>query len=430
MPERRDHATLNPMPGTDTRDITVFRAAWAAPMDRPPMPDGALCVAGGRIVRLLTASEARREFPAAEVVELGDVVLLPGLVNPHVHLELSDLSPGGRPRSLADWIISLIKRTPERDAETITAAVQAGVAQSLRYGVTTLGDITAFPRFTRTALTQGPLHAVSFGEVRAMATRRGLLEARVKEAENRLSASDHLSIGVSPHSPYSIEIHGYRRCVEAARSARLPIATDLAEAPDEAAFLSDHQGSLRAIWDFLGAWDDQVSTFAGGPIRFAKAVGLLDHNAASLLAHVNYCDDAELEILSRSKASVVYCPRTHAFFGHPPHRWREMLSRGINVAVGTDSCASSPNLNLVDDLRLLRQIAPQVPAQTLWELATTRAATSLGLAGECGALVAGSRADFITFPKSNGTRVVDWLDEILDTQVEPASVWISGEPMV
>ena len=109
----------------------------------------------------------------------------------------------------------------------------------------------------------------------------------------------------------------------------MPLATHLAETPDEATFLADHTGPFRDLWSYIGAWDQDVPSFAGGAIRFAKATGLLDY--PTLLAHVNYCDDAEMELLAQSKASVVYCPRTHAYFAHPPHRFREMLASGINV---------------------------------------------------------------------------------------------------
>src|SRR5205814_3937646 len=125
------------------------------------------------------------------------------------------------------------------------------------------------------------------------------------------------------------------------------------------------------LWNMLGLWADPVETFRGSPIEFAKSVGVLDE--PTLLAHVNYCDDAELATLSRGRASVVYCPRTHRYFGHPPHRWREMLARGINVVVGTDSCASSPNLNIVDELRLLHEIAPDFPVESIWKMTTSNA---------------------------------------------------------
>ena len=115
----------------------------------------------------------------------------------------------------------------------------------------------------------------------------------------------------------------------------------------------------------------------------------------ALLAHVNYCDDVELDMLARGRASVVWCPRTHRYFDHPPHRWREMLARGINVAVATDSCASSPDLNILNDLRLIRSIAQDVFPPQLFELVTTRAALALGMSSEVGAIAPGLRADLV-----------------------------------
>jgi cytosine/adenosine deaminase-related metal-dependent hydrolase len=149
-------------------------------------------------------------------------------------------------------------------------------------------------------------------------------------------------------------------------------------------------------------------------------LGLLDY--PTLLAHVNYCDDDELAILAKGQASVVYCPRTHQFFGHPPHRWREMLECGINVALGTDSCASSPDLNLVDELRLLHRLSPDTPPMRIWELATTRAARAIGLGADAGAIRAGNFADLVAFPVQSD----DPLAEILDRPMLPSAVWCEG----
>jgi cytosine/adenosine deaminase-related metal-dependent hydrolase len=299
--------------------------------------------------------------------------------------------------------------------------VEAGIAQCLRFGVTAVGDITSQPAITRPVLSQSPLCGVSYGEVRAMAQRRGFLEPRLAAAIEPIPPSQNstVAIGITPHAPYSIESAGYERCLQTAKASHLPLATHLAETPDEATFLAGHTGPFKELWDLLRAWDDKVPTFTGGPIRYAKSIGLLDYPA--LLAHVNYCDDDELDLLASSQASVVYCPRTHAFFNHPPHRWRDMLARGINVAVGTDSCASSPDLNLMDDLRLLHETAPEVDPQTLWEMATTRAARAIGMAN-IGAIQPGLAADFVVFPISGN----DPLLEILENAIVPMRVWTRG----
>ncbi len=272
-------------------------------------------------------------------------------------------------------------------------------------------------------LRDGPLRVVSYGEVLAMAARRGLLEERLATAANRAGESPTLRTGISPHAPYSVEITGYQRCLEVARQHALPVATHLAESDDEAPFLAAHSGPLRELWGRIGGWDEQVPRFTGGSIRMAAELGYLDY-PKTLLAHVNYCDDDELRLLARGRASVVYCPRTHEYFGHPPHRWRQMLARGVNVAVGTDSRGSSPNLNLVDDLRLLHHLAPEVPPERIWEMATVRAAAAVACQEMSGRLMVGRRADIAIFP----TRSAEPLLEILENQAEPCAVWAGRRP--
>ena len=400
---------------------TLLRAAWVAPMDGPAIRAGAVLLDGDRIRDVGDADALARAHPGAAAHDYGDAVILPGLVNAHVHLELSDVPRPPRGGELARWLVDVIKASPQGDdAARVARSVAAGVAQCLRFGVTTVGDVTRQPVLSRPALAASPLRAVSFGEVQAMAGRRHLLEPRLAAAVDRAHETDRLRVGVSPHAPYSVEPAGYRSCLELARSQGLPLATHLAESAHEAPFLADHSGPFRELWRFLDAWDDAVPRFAGGPIRFAHALSLLD--APAVLAHVNYCDDAELALLAAGQATVVYCPRTHAYFGHPPHRWRDMLAAGVNVAIATDSLASTPDLDLVEDLRVLRRAAPDFPAADLWQLVTTRAAAALALAHLVGTLTPGKAADLAVFPAAGP----DPLAGILDQQVTPSHVWVAG----
>jgi aminodeoxyfutalosine deaminase len=394
---------------------TLLRAAWLIPMDRPPIRDGGVVFSNDKIIAIGDGRELLKNHPDATPQDLGETVLLPGLINAHAHLELSTHVQTGPPASFVDWLVKLMTHPVD-----VEKAVEIGVAQSIRFGVTTTGDISRQCAITRPLLAAGPLRIISYGEVQAMAQRRGLLEERFTVATGTSNESNFLRVGVTPHAPYSIEPAGYRRCLDFALRTGRPIATHLAETPDEAPFLADHTGSFRTLWSWLDRWDDDVPRFPGGPIRYAKSLGLIDH--PTLLAHVNYCDDDEMDILAAGRASVVYCPRTHAFFGHPPHHWRTMLARGINVAVGTDSCASSPDLNLLDDLRLLHQIAPEVPAIDLFAMATIRAARAIGMESQIGSLTPGKPADAIAIPAKD-------LDDVLNHQVLPSAIWINGHPI-
>jgi cytosine/adenosine deaminase-related metal-dependent hydrolase len=393
----------------------VIKAAWIAPMDRPPIRDAAVAFEHGKILAVGETKKILAAHPDAQIRDLGNSILLPGLINAHTHLELSECSSAGGPgESFAHWILSL----PQRCGNT--NGVDRGIEQSLKFGVTCVADITHFPDATRSAIARSPLRCISFGEIVGMAKRRSQIDLLMPAATDSHHATEKLRIGISPHAPYSLDLPGYEQCIKIAKEKKLPLMTHLSENFAEREFLEHHSGEFRWFWEQFGFWEEPVETYRGSPIAMAQAIGMLEISA--ILAHVNYCDDLELDLLARGKASVVYCPRTHAYFGHPPHRWREMLARGINVAVGTDSCASSPDLNLVDDLRLLRKIAPEISAEEIWKLATIRAASALSMQNEIGSISPGKFADFVSFDGNENNPI----EEILRNHQIPTSAWIAG----
>jgi cytosine/adenosine deaminase-related metal-dependent hydrolase len=376
--------------------------------------------ANGHIAAVGPRREVLARHPSAEQFDAGDALVLPGLVNAHTHLELSHCTASDQPASFTDWLASLPARIGvERD---FAAAGVAGAKRSVEFGVTTVGDISQQAHLTRPVLRDGPLRVVSYGEVLGIGATRVKVDALLQQAIDSNLASDGLTIGVSPHAPYSLECDDYFRVAATARELRLPVAAHVAELPYEAQFLQHQSGPFRELMERWGIWRDGVHTFRGTPIQLAKAAGVLD-SSPSLLAHVNYCNDEELATLAAGRASVVYCPRTHAYFQHPPHRWRDMLAVGINVAVGTDSCASSPDLNLVDDLRLLHRLAPEQSAAVLWEMATIRGARAVGAESTSGSLTVGKVADVTIYPVQTN----DPLTEILEAATLPSEVWVAGE---
>ncbi len=387
--------------------------------------EGAVVFEAGLIRAVGSAQALRTAWPDARVIEAGESIVLPGLVNAHTHLELSACTAGAPHRgSFADWILGLrtqLAQMGDDPEQVIRLGTERGIEQCLRFGITTVGDISQQFHLVRPLLSRSPLRAVSYGEVLGLGLRRGRFEALLPGAIDAALATPRLRIGLSPHAPYTVDAEGYRQALQLSHQQRLPIATHLAETPDETEFLLHRTGAFRDLWDKLGFWSEDVPLLPLPPIRMAGALGLLDH--PTLLAHVNYCDDEALGLLAQGRASVVYCPRTHQYFGHPPHRWREMLARGINVAVGTDSCASSPDLNLVEDLRLLHTLAPEIPPEQLWQMATIRAARALEWSGMIGSLTPGKAADLVLFE----VRTTDPLRELLESHTLPRQTWIGGQ---
>ncbi len=195
---------------------------------------------------------------------------------------------------------------------------------------------------------------------------------------------------MSPHAPYSAAVD----LITAAASARVPIATHLAETIAERELLSHHTGPFISFLEGLGAW---------APNNLAKSFDdILSRSRPApnaLFAHGNYLSaDASVP----PNGTIVYCPRTHAFFGHSPHPFRAFLSRGVRVALGTDSLASNPDLDLLAEARFLHRQYPEIPGSVLVRMATLSGAEALGWDDETGSLTAGKSADLVVVPLRNG----------------------------
>ena len=142
----------------------LLKAAWVAPMSSGILRDGRIGVSEGKIVYVGT-----EEPPADHTVELGTTIILPGLINAHTHLELSDRSCINAPHQrFTDWILHLRNRpiSPED-------ATAKGIQDCLNFGVTCIGDISQVPDVTRPIIARSALRCVSFGEVLGLAKRRG-----------------------------------------------------------------------------------------------------------------------------------------------------------------------------------------------------------------------------------------------------------------
>jgi cytosine/adenosine deaminase-related metal-dependent hydrolase len=436
----------------------------------PVLHQAGVVVAAGRIAALGELAELRRdhgELPILGAHHKG--VVLPGLVNAHTHLELSYQSRDTLDTThFTRWVSSLIAAypAPEHQEEVVRSAARKGATDSLAAGVTTVGDISRHVHWTRDTFAQMGRESsasvpriVSFGEVVALGKTRDKIEERLAIALGRTSGNGaplespspgdggmetardavlpltpgHPIIGISPHAPYTIEGPALRAVVRAAIIHRAPICIHLAELAEETDFLRDLSGPLGRDWDLMQKMDildDAIPQFDGGPVRWAQRWGLLikeSRDFPTLLAHVNYCDVGELSQLATHACSVVYCPRTHEYFRHPPHRYREMLEWQVNVCLGTDSLASNPDLNVLKEAQLLHT-RDDLLAYLALDMITRRAALALGILDQVGTLAPGKQADFSLYPlESAAGATADALAQaLLRSAPAPLRVYIAG----
>ncbi len=317
--------------------------------------------------------------------------MLPGLVNAHTHLDLSHLRGQCPPGpDFTQWLRAVIRHRRATTPEQTEAAVRTGLAESVRFGTTLIGDVTA-QGASWPVLAEAPLRSVVFYELIGLPLTSAVQAAHTADAWRREHAStEHCRCGISPHAPYSVRDMLYIAARKAARLFALPVVTHLAETPAELELLEHQSGPFVEFLKELDVWD---------PYGLVRDAAQVIHDCAwapqALFAHCNYLPvTAEIP----AHGTVVYCPRTHAAFGHAPHPFRDFLARGVRVALGTDSLASNPDLDMLAEIRFLHERYPDVPGATLLRMATLSGAEALGFRNQTGSLTPGKSADLIVLP--------------------------------
>ncbi len=400
----------------------IIKARYVVPVEGPVIENGAVVMDQGCI----SAVGPARDHRTGPVTDYGDAVICPGFVNAHTHLELSllaDRVPTG-PDFVA-WLrrlVTILEASPPT-REQVDGAVRSGITQSLACGVTLVGDITRSPDWTRPTLAESVLRGVSFGEVAAIGNRRHLLDERLAAAACTRWQTQRLRIGISPHAPYTVEPHAMRACAERAQKDDALLCTHLAETVEEELFTRSGTGPFVEYLRDLGVWDGAIPTEGCGPVELARRTGLLGKR--TVVAHANYVTDEDIGLIARGGASVAYCPRTHHAFGHPPHRFRDMLAAGVNVCLGTDSLASNPSLSILDELRFLRREHPDWSPDEILAMGTSRGARALGFAKTTGSISAGKSADLVIVPLDAATSGSGW-ESMLETARLPIAVYVAG----
>jgi len=371
-----------------------IRAQFVHPVTAPPISDGAVLVDDRGTIAAVGPNAVVPTPPGARALEFPHARLLPGLVNTHTHLELTHLMGKNTEREFAGWIRGLRVLKDATSPDEFSRSAEQGVRDAWAAGVTCVAD---------TGSTGAPLEAL------ARLGGRGIYYQEVfgpdpakcaasmeelRRALDRLSpfASSLLSLGVSPHAPYTVSEPLYRAVAELARSEGWPVAMHLAESPAETEFVREGSGPFA---DALRARGIAVAPRGCSPVEYLVQLGVVEPGTACLCIHCVQADQRDVELLRDAGASIAHCPRSNRAHGHGAAPLAAFRRAGLRVGLGTDSVVS------VGDSSLLAEAAAAgLEGEDALRMLTIEGARALGLESEIGSLEVGKQADLAVFPST------------------------------
>jgi cytosine/adenosine deaminase-related metal-dependent hydrolase len=339
------------------------------------------------------------------------VVLLPGLINPHCHLDYTDMAGLLPPmRSFSDWIKAITALKGAWSDAEFARSWRNGADMLLRSGTTAVGDIEAVPNLLPDVWQHTPLRVFSFLEMTGVKSRRQPRPI-LDEALAKARATRHRRgrVWLSPHAPYSTTPELLRLSTRAARRRHWPLTTHVAESEDEFRMFTEGRGPM---FDWLKRNERDMSDCgAGSPVQHLERLGCLGPHLLAI--HLNYLAPGDAVLLARRGVHVVHCPRSHAYFRHEAFPHEELRREGVSLCIGTDSLATvlkrrkeRVELNLFAEMQALAAEVPGLWPNTLLRRVTVNAAAALGLQGRAGELSPSAWADLIAIPFTGPARQV------------------------
>jgi cytosine/adenosine deaminase-related metal-dependent hydrolase len=416
--------------------MTVVRAAWVVPISRAPIRDGWVAIKYGRI----SAVGGPGEAPPTPARDLGNVALMPALVNAHTHLELSWLRGRVPPaNTFVEWIKQLFLtrggRRERPEDRNVTDAARAAAQEMRESGTAAVGDISNSLASVEPIRASG-LRGLVFHELLGFNLPHGRSVVDTRPLRETASAlgGDAVRVSVAPHAPYSVSPEMFRAIRDEVNGSPVPITSvHVGESDSEVEFLRDGSGPWPGILKWVGSERDDWSPPCVGPVEYLDSLGMLD--ARTLVVHGVQLTDEALMKLATIGCTLVTCPRSNQWVGVGVPPIERFYASGVHVAIGTDSLASVDDLNLFAELKTMRWIAPSVPARDLLESATRIGAQALGLGDELGTIEVGKRAELIAVdlapagahhvgePRARASDV----EEYLVSGIEPRQIsWVAA----
>jgi cytosine/adenosine deaminase-related metal-dependent hydrolase len=385
----------------------ILRARTLLPVSQPPIENGAVVISGNRI-RAAGSWPDLRSHANEKILDLGEVILLPGLINSHCHLDYTDLAGMlPPPKTFTDWIPLIMAARSGWGYSDYAHSWLNGARMLARTGTTTVADIETVPDLLPEVWDATPLRVFSFLEMTGIRARRDPAEV-LHEVVEKIDSLSHprCSASLSPHAPYSTVPALLELSAEAARERGQRLCVHVAESTEEFEMFLRAHGQM---YNWMQRNERDLSDCGlGSPVQHLALNKTLGENLLAI--HVNCLARGDAALLGEHRVHVVHCPRSHDYFRHPPFLRKRLANAGVNLCLGTDSLATvrktrkqNPELSMFDEMRELAANDPKLPPAEILRMATVNGARALGRAGQIGELSENALADLIAIPANAKT---------------------------
>ena len=381
------------------RSFMILRARVVLPISRPSIEDGAVLITGNRIAQVGPWKEFSSD--SGNTIDLGETILMPGLINAHCHLDYTDMAGQVPPqKSFTDWIRLMLATKAGWNYSEYAESWIRGAHMLRKTGTTTVADFEAVPELLPDVWSSTPLRVISLLEMTGVKSRREP-RAILQENVNHIVTlpGGRCRPGLAPHAPYSTAPELLRLSADMARQRHWPLSIHVSESIQEFEMFTKGRG-IMFDW-LLRNGRDLSDCGERSPVQHLDRYGALN----CLAVHVNYLADGDAKLLAKRKASVAHCPRSHAYFGHTDFPLDRFTRAKVNVCLGTDSLATvykKPRqiveLSMFDEMQAFAVKFPRVSPEKILRMATVNGARALGMEGEAGEISEKALADLIVIP--------------------------------
>jgi cytosine/adenosine deaminase-related metal-dependent hydrolase len=374
----------------------IHRAGWIIIDPWTVYANGYVRVENGIIQQIGQGIPASGE----EIRDHGNGVIFPALVNSHTHLELCALK--GRiatHKGFGFWVRDLIEKRALLDSKSLLKASENGIQEMLASGCDAVGEISSLG-LTLEPVQNSGLAGVWFRES---------LGDRVSSAESRESRTGDLRTSLAGHAPHTTSPKVLAEIKNSSRGLNAPFSIHLAESDEEMSFLTTAEGPWKDFLLSRGIDTESWGLPVKSPVRHLHALGILDNR--TILVHVLYADQTDLNMIHESGSHVCLCPRSNfTLHGRLPDLYK-MIRTGVNLCLGTDSLASVSSLNMLDEMAFVSKSFPMASPMRIFQMATLGGAAALGLDDRMGTLVPGKQARlaYLDIQASKTTEIVEAL---------------------